>query len=98
MRRLDEGRKVRVLMRWLCWRQRAGVLTTVRDFQAALRRRAGRCGRPALAWWADHQELAALLRWLEEQHGYTSSTEIIPVLEKPWKWQPEYDEMKEAGR
>jgi hypothetical protein len=70
-----------------------------REAQALLRPRTGNIAaspiRPPIAdWWTDHEQLAELWAWLEEQGR--EPTDPAYYLSKPWKWTPEYDEMRKA--
>jgi hypothetical protein len=48
---------------------------------------------PAADWWADHDNLAALWSWLEDRVQEPDS--VVYFLEKPWKWTPEYVDMRD---
>lgn len=43
-------------------------------------------------WWNDHRNLATLYEWLER---YSNNPQDGPAyfMEKPWKWNMEYDAM-----
>lgn len=47
-------------------------------------------------WWHDHREIAALLAWLDER-GETPD-DVAYLVEKPWKWTPEYQQMLNEQR
>jgi hypothetical protein len=43
-------------------------------------------------WYDDHQELAALLRFLDERTELVGwdADDFIRFVDEPWKWTPEY--------
>jgi hypothetical protein len=43
-------------------------------------------------WWTDHDALAELWRWLEDRGQ--EPNDVAYYLERPWKWTPEYDDMR----
>lgn len=48
-----------------------------------------------LKWINDHQELARLARWMDAE-GY-AFPRILSMLEKPWNWFDEYQQMNEEA-
>jgi hypothetical protein len=42
-------------------------------------------------WYEDHENVCAFLRWMVED-ARADAALILEILEKPWKWSPEYDE------
>lgn len=38
----------------------------------------------------EHESFIAFLHYLVDEHGFSSSN-IVDVVEKPWKWQPEFE-------
>ncbi len=44
-------------------------------------------------WYADHGEIAALIRWLDHRGDLGGVDEAINVCEKPWHYTVEYDAM-----
>ena len=40
-------------------------------------------------------DFISFLYWLDTEKGYHTTHDIIPVVEKPWKWQKEYEEYLE---
>jgi hypothetical protein len=49
-------------------------------------------------WWENHQNLALLYRWLIEHDKLdpADSSEVAYLLEKPWKWAPEWADLTAA--
>jgi hypothetical protein len=49
-------------------------------------------------WWYDHTEISRLLRWLDDNGGI-DVRDCIGIVEKPWHWDAEYEEMcrEQAG-
>lgn len=43
-------------------------------------------------WYADHQNLALLWRWLEDRGDQPADP--AHFIEKPWKWEPEWNELQ----
>jgi hypothetical protein len=58
--------------------------------------------KQAPAWWADHTEIAALIRFLYEADALpgpsASPKNIAYIVENPWKWQSEYELMLECRK
>lgn len=56
----------------------------------------------AARWWHDHMKLAEIVRWLVDNGELDdmsrptgqSADRIIELLESPWKWDAEYEEMR----
>ena len=48
--------------------------------------------RPMPEWCADCGEIARLLRWLQGGDGL-DVRDAIAIVEKPWNWDREYQEM-----
>jgi hypothetical protein len=48
-------------------------------------------------WWTDPSEIAGLLRYLRDGDGI-DVPECIDIVEKPWHWTKEYNEMCDAQR
>lgn len=48
---------------------------------------------PVTDWWADHDNIVALAHWMAE-HGHTAN-EVAYMVEKPWKHDDLWTEMKE---
>lgn len=44
-------------------------------------------------WWAKHDELCALIRWLSEERGDLQVADVVAILEKPWNWSDEHAAM-----
>ena len=44
-------------------------------------------------WWYSHGEIFRLLRWLEERGDLDTVDAAIRVVEKPWHWDDEYEQM-----
>ena len=49
---------------------------------------------PKTMWYDNHVNLELLVRYLVEEYDYTLE-EVLPVLEKPWKWERDFEESKE---
>jgi hypothetical protein len=47
-------------------------------------------------WWHDHREIAALIAWLAERGEIPD--DVAYLVEKPWKWTPEYQRMLNEQR
>ena len=45
-------------------------------------------------WYEDHENLAELYRWLEARCEAPAGDDIARFLEEPWKWTPEFNEMR----
>lgn len=43
-----------------------------------------------LTWWHDHINLAHLYAWLDDR---CEAPDIVEFLEKPWHWEPEWEDM-----
>jgi len=54
------------------------------------RRNAREQEKRAVEWWSDHNNLADLWKWLDEI-GFTPGDGPGYFMEKPWKWNREYD-------
>ena len=52
--------------------------------------------RYAPDWWEDRDEIVALLRWLDETGALRDVDEAIYVVEKPWKYSEEREDMVRA--
>jgi len=37
-----------------------------------------------------NDDFVSFLYWMVDEHGYKAK-DIIPIVEKPWKWQEEYE-------
>lgn len=51
---------------------------------------------PEMPWFAFHVNLAALWQWLDE-NGETPSDGPAYFMEKPWKWDSEWERFKASG-
>lgn len=51
----------------------------------------------AREWWKDHREIAALIRHLRAD-ARIDDEQIAYLVEKPWKFDPEYQEMVREER
>jgi hypothetical protein len=49
-------------------------------------------------WWHNPANIAALLTYLNDQEGGLELCIAIQIVEKPWNWDAEYDEMLDAKR
>jgi hypothetical protein len=49
-------------------------------------------------WYDDHRNIAALLRYLEERCELSGVDEALALVEKPWKYTPEFNAMCRAER
>lgn len=47
-------------------------------------------------WWEKHHELARLYEWLLAQDLAPTGADLVYLLDKPWKWEPEYERMLAA--
>jgi hypothetical protein len=45
-------------------------------------------------WWTDHGKIFTLLRWLEDRAEIATIDDAIRVVEKPWNWDAEYQQMQ----
>lgn len=48
----------------------------------------------AREWYDDRENIARLLTWLEERCELRSIDDAIYLVEKPWKWTPEWNELQ----
>jgi len=46
--------------------------------------------QPETKWWEDHDNIVLLVRYLAD--GWWPRNEIADAVEKPWKWQTEFDD------
>ena len=56
--------------------------------------RAGGAPAAPREWWEHHLNLAALFAWLDNEETRPEefdSPEMVPYLEKPWHWAPEWE-------
>jgi hypothetical protein len=47
----------------------------------------------AREWYDDRNNVVTLLRWLERREEITTVSQAIDLVEKPWKWTPEWRHM-----
>jgi hypothetical protein len=48
----------------------------------------------SLDWWEDHRNLRDLWFWLD---GRAERPDPADFIDKPWKWTPEWDDMRAAA-
>ena len=48
-----------------------------------------------MKWFESHDNLIELARWLLSVGWFKTSDDVIRFFEKPWKWEPEWLEMRE---
>lgn len=46
-----------------------------------------------ITWWHSHAEIARLLRWLDDGGELEDVEACWRLVEKPWHWDKEYDQM-----
>lgn len=49
---------------------------------------------PKTIWYDNHINLELLVRYLVENEDFTLE-QVLPVLEKPWNWEWEFEQAKE---
>lgn len=49
-----------------------------------------------LEWWGDRGNVADLYRWLRDEARLPPVDEVGDLIERPWKWTPEWNEMQAA--
>ena len=47
-----------------------------------------------LPWYAVHDNIVSLAYWLESNNRFNKISDVVYFIEKPWKWDNEYKEMK----
>lgn len=67
-------------------------MSAVAAERAAALRAASAASAEARDWWEDHDNLAELWRFLEDRGEQPNDPAYF--LDKPWKWDPEYQQMR----
>lgn len=49
-------------------------------------------------WWHNCQNIASFLEWLNDKEGGLEVNVLIQIVDKPWNWDREYDEMLASRR
>lgn len=53
---------------------------------------------PANEWWRNWMNVVRLVRFLEAAGHITTARQVVDVIEKPWKFEREYEAMQDWYR